>query len=138
MRTVTRSSAASKPTRILTLHGNDGASLDLSTLGADDQPTLEPRLAALLPDLPAQMRTDLLPLLAGNLAHYRHPGPDRPPRARQLDIEHRRMDHLHRLRASTSCTPQPGPDHRPRPRPRQTVRKAAGIIKSNAGRAYPG
>lgn len=121
----------------LTLHGNDGASLDLSTLGADDQPTLEPRLAALLPDLPAQMRADLLPLLAGNLAHIADIRAQIARRERQLDIEHREwticigrgFDFLHTPNQALIIGPY-SPDLA------EPVRKAAGIIKSNmqAGR----
>ena len=121
----------------LTLHGNDGASLDLSTLGADDQPTLEPRLAALLPDLPAQMRADLLPLLAGNLAHIADIRAQIARRERQLDIEHREwticigrgFDFLHTPNQALIIGPYS-------PNLAEPVRKAAGIIKSNmqAGR----
>ena len=39
----------------------------ISRVSAKEAATLEPRLAALLPDMPAQMRADLLPLLRGNL-----------------------------------------------------------------------
>ena len=53
----------------LAIHGSDGTVLDLASLAAADLATLEPRLAALLPDMPAQMRADLLPLLRGNLDH---------------------------------------------------------------------
>ena len=121
----------------LTLHGNDGASLDLSTLDTDDQPTLEPRLAALLPDLPAQMRADLLPLLAGNLAHIADIRAQIARRERQLDIEHREwticigrgFDFLHTPNQALIIGPY-SPDLA------EPVRKAAGIIKSNmqAGR----
>lgn len=121
----------------LTLHGSDGASLDLSTLGGDDQPTLEPRLAALLPDLPAQMRADLLPLLAGNLAHIADIRAQIARRERQLDIEHREwticigrgFDFLHTPNQALIIGPY-SPDLA------EPVRKAAGIIKSNmqAGR----
>ena len=121
----------------LTLHGSDGASLDLSTLGGDDQPTLEPRLAALLPDLPAQMRADLLPLLAGNLAHIADIRAQIARREHQLDIEHREwticigrgFDFLHTPNQALIIGPY-SPDLA------EPVRKAAGIIKSNmqAGR----
>ena len=49
--------------------------LDLSQLSAADAETLELRLAA-LPDMPVQMRADLLPLLRGNLEHMADPGAD--------------------------------------------------------------
>ncbi|MBF1165117.1 MAG: hypothetical protein HXL68_08755 [Dechloromonas agitata] len=106
----------------LTLHGNDGASLDLSTLGADDQPTLEPRLAA---------------LLAGNLAHIADIRAQIARRERQLDIEHREwticigrgFDFLHTPNQALIIGPYS-------PNLAEPVRKAAGIIKSNmqAGR----
>ena len=73
----------------LVIHGVDGRTFDLATLGAWDVATLEPRLAALLPDMPAQMRADLLPLLAGNLEHIAQVREQVRRRERTLDIEHR-------------------------------------------------
>ena len=121
----------------LAIHGSDGAVLDLAGLSADDLATLEPRLATLLPDMPAQMRADLLPLLAGNLAHIADIRAQIARRERQLDIEHREwticigrgFDFLHTPNQALIIGPY-SPDLA------EPVRKAAGIIKSNmqAGR----
>jgi hypothetical protein len=92
----------------LTLHGNDGASLDLSTLGADDQPTLEPRLAALLPDLPAQMRADLLPCSPATLHTLPTSGP-RSPAASASSTSSTANGPSASAAASTSCTPPTRP-----------------------------
>ena len=69
----------------LILHGTDGERLDLSTIAPGDEAALAPRLTALLPDMPAQVREDLLPLLDGNLAHIAAVR----KASRTLDIEHR-------------------------------------------------
>jgi hypothetical protein len=53
----------------LVIHGTDNTELDLASFSASEATTLEPRLAALLPDMRTQMRADLLPLLYGNLEH---------------------------------------------------------------------
>jgi hypothetical protein len=73
----------------LILHGADGERLDMA--GIDDQAAaaLPPRLATLLPDMPGQMRADLLPLLLGNLAHIAEVRAQVRQHERLLDIEHR-------------------------------------------------
>ncbi|WP_298312480.1 carboxysome shell carbonic anhydrase domain-containg protein [Propionivibrio sp.] len=121
----------------LAIHGVDGRILDLSTLGAWDVATLEPRLAALLPDMPAQMRADLLPLLAGNLDHIAQVREQVRRRERTLDIEHREwmiclgrgFDFLHTPNLALIIGPY-SPDLA------DPIRKAAGIIENNmnAGR----
>src|SRR5574343_1005614 len=121
----------------LAIHGSDGSVLDLASLGADDLATLEPRLAALLPDMPAQMRADLLPLLRGNLNHIADIRTQIAQRERQLDIEHREwvicigrgFDFLHTPNLALIIGPY-SPDLA------DPVRKAAGIIRGNmqAGR----
>lgn len=117
----------------LVIHGADGKTLDLSQIDPDNRAALAPQLAALLPDLPARMREDLLPLLHGNLdriAEVRHT-------PRHLDIEHREwviclgrgFDFLHTPNLALIIGPySPNLD--------DPVRKAAGIIRSNmrAGR----
>ncbi len=40
------------------MHGKNGEKLDMSPVTPEERTTLEPRLAALLPDMPAQMRAD--------------------------------------------------------------------------------
>ena len=121
----------------LTIHGNDGSVLDLAGLSMGELATLEPRLAALLPDMPAQMQADLLPLLRGNLDHIADIRAQTAQRERELDIEHREwvicigrgFDFLHTPNLALIIGPY-SPDLA------DPVRKAAGIIKSNmkAGR----
>lgn len=121
----------------LVIHGVDDSVLDLATLGATDAPTLVPRLAALLPDMPAQMRTDLLPLLHGNMEHIFHVRDQARSRERVLDIEHREwmiclgrgFDFLHTPNIALIIGPY-SPDLA------DPLRKAAGIIADNmsAGR----
>lgn len=69
----------------LLLHGGDGRTLSMADLGPGDEAELPHRLAALVPDMPAQMRADLLPLLRGNLAHIAQLRAS----ARSPEIEHR-------------------------------------------------
>ncbi|MBK8120109.1 MAG: hypothetical protein IPK39_13775 [Sulfuritalea sp.] len=118
----------------LVIHGVDGSLLDLATLGAWDVATLEPRLAALLHDMPAQMRADLLPLLAGNLEHIAQVREQVRRRERTLDIEHREwmiclgrgFDFLHTPNLALIIGPY-SPDLA------DPIRKAAGIIEDNMG-----
>ncbi|MHB8764327.1 MAG: hypothetical protein ACYDA8_08335 [Deferrisomatales bacterium] len=112
----------------LILHGSDGDRLELAQLGPEDGATLAPRLAALFPDMPAQMRDDLLPLLHGNLG--------RIAQVRQVsrlpDIEHREwmvclgrgFDFLHTPNVALIVGPY-SPDLA------DPIRKAAGIIEAN-------
>ncbi len=121
----------------LLIHGENGAIMDLAALEGDAVNSLEPRLAALLPDMPAQMRTDLLPLLLGNLAHIAEIRGQAANGKRELDIEHREwalcigrgFDFLHAPNLALIIGPY-SPDLA------EPVRKAGGIIKSNmeAGR----
>ena len=57
----------------------------ISTLGTNDGDSLPPQLAELFPDMPQQVRRDLLPLLTGNLAHIA----EVRRMQRAVDIEHR-------------------------------------------------
>jgi hypothetical protein len=117
----------------LVLHGRDGLTLSMADLKEADLPELPARLQQLLPDMPARMRADLLPLLEGNLAHIaalRH-------MERALDIEHREwmicvgrgFDWLHLPNVALIIGPY-SPDLA------DPIRKAAGIIEGNmaAGR----
>jgi hypothetical protein len=116
----------------LVLHGSDGRQLDLSAVQPADADTLEPRLADLLPDLPVQMRADLLPILHGNLAHVAEVREDTRLKRRPLDVEHREwticlgrgFDFLHTPNLALIIGPY-SPDLA------EPVRKAAGIIDSN-------
>ncbi|PMR74865.1 hypothetical protein C1H69_12005 [Billgrantia endophytica] len=69
----------------LIVHGDDGSSLDMSELTLDDAGDLERRVTTLCPDIPSDIRRDLLPLLEGNLQHV----DSLRGVARELDIEHR-------------------------------------------------
>lgn len=121
----------------LVIHGAGGATLDLAALGPGDQATLEPRLAALLPDMPAQMRGDLLPLLRGNLEHIKEVRAQARRHERSLDFEHREwmiclgrgFDFLHTPNLALIIGPYS-------PNLADPIRKAAGIIEGNmrAGR----
>ena len=63
--------------------------LNLACFSAKEAATLEPCLAALLPDMPAQMRADLLPLLRGNLERIAQVREQARRQDRMLDVEHR-------------------------------------------------
>lgn len=117
----------------LILHGVDGAQVDLSELGVDAKAGLGPRLAALFPDMPSQVRDDLLPLLYGNLEHIAAVRET----ARAPNIQHREwmiclgrgFDFLHTPNLALIIGPY-SPDLA------DPIRKAAGIIEANmrAGR----
>lgn len=121
----------------LVIHGADGRRIDLSTLSASGQATLEPDLADLLPDMSAQMRADLMPLLQGNLQRIDQVRTQIQRHERALDIEHREwmiclgrgFDFLHTPNLALIIGPySPNLD--------VPVRTAAGIIAANmaAGR----
>jgi hypothetical protein len=121
----------------LVIHGTDDTRLDLAKISAADQAVLEPRLAALLPDMQSQMRADLLPLLRGNLAHIAQVREQARRHERILDIEHREwmiclgrgFDFLHTPNIALIIGPY-SPDLA------DPLRQAAGIIEGNmeAGR----
>ncbi|MCE1181093.1 MAG: carboxysome shell carbonic anhydrase [Rhodocyclales bacterium] len=121
----------------LILHGSDGQILDLAQLDGSAATTLEPRLAALLPDMPGQMRHDLLPLLRGNLAHIAEIRAQAARQQRTLDIEHREwvicigrgFDFLHTPNLALIIGPYS-------PALADPLRKAGSIIQNNmkAGR----
>lgn len=117
----------------LILHGTNGEALDVSLLEPGDGPSLAPRMAALFPDMPEQMHSDILPLLLGNREHIQTVR--RTPRS--LDIEHREwmiclgrgFDFLHTPNVALIVGPY-SPDLS------DPIRKAASIIEDNmrAGR----
>ncbi|MBA2778912.1 carboxysome shell carbonic anhydrase domain-containg protein [Billgrantia kenyensis] len=72
-------------TNALIVHGDSGSKLDMSDLGPGDEHDLERLVAGLCPDMPADIRRDLMPLLRGNLRHVE----SLRPTSRELDIEHR-------------------------------------------------
>jgi hypothetical protein len=112
----------------IVLHGASGERLDLGELRPGDRRELAALLAALLPDMPTQIREDLLPLLSGNL--------DRIAQVRAtnraLDIEHREwmiclgrgFDFLHMPNTALIIGPY-SPDLA------DPIRQAARIIDSN-------
>jgi hypothetical protein len=112
----------------LILHGENGALLDLSLRASTDEETLMPQLAELYPEMPAQVRRDLLPLLAGNLAHIAEVRQTQ----RAVDIEHREwmiclgrgFDFLHMPNLALIVGPYS-------PELAEPVTKAAGIIEAN-------
>jgi hypothetical protein len=121
----------------LILHGHDGQKLDIAELSAADSSMLDARLSALLPDMSAQMRADLLPLLEGNLAHIREMRAQSARNERALDIVHhewmiclgRGFDFLHTPNVALIIGPYS-------PRLDEPVKTAASIIEANmkAGR----
>jgi hypothetical protein len=74
----------------LILHGESDTELDLSRCGPLDDEALMLRLAELFPDMPVQVRRDLLPLLSGNLAHLA----EVRQMHRAVDIEHVAFAHF--------------------------------------------
>lgn len=115
----------------LLLHSADGTILDLSVAMTPDE--LAADLAQRFNDMPREMRSDLLPLLAGNLSHIAGLRQER----RTLDVEHREwmiclgrgFDFLHTPNLALIVGPYS-------PNLADPIRKAAAIIKSNmaAGR----
>jgi hypothetical protein len=119
----------------LVLHGANQHTLNMAELNEADLHGLPARLQALLPDMPSQMRVDLLPLLQGN---WRHIAALRQrEHERSLDIEHREwmicvgrgFDWLHLPNLALIIGPYS-------PNLADPIRKAGGIIRSNmaAGR----
>ena len=115
----------------LVLHGIGGEVLDLSTISATIQDALPAELARLYPDMPDQMRQDLLPLVQGNIAHIARVRESN----RELEIEHtehhewmigvgRGFDWLHMPNLALIIGPY-SPDLA------DPIRKAAGIIEAN-------
>lgn len=112
----------------LILHGNNGDALEVAKLGPQEANTLGLRLGALFPDMPNQVRQDLLPLILGNMAHVAEV--QRTQRA--LDIVHREwmiclgrgFDFLHMPNLALIVGPY-SPDLA------DPIRKAAGIIEAN-------
>ncbi len=69
----------------LILHGESGERLDLAAVADTQTDSLTSHIESLYPEMPAEVRRDLLPLLEGNVRHVRAlRGVDRA-----LDIEHR-------------------------------------------------
>ena len=115
----------------LLLHSPDGSVLDLSKDISADKLVAE--LALRFHDMPNEMRSDLLPLLVGNLSHIKGLRQER----RALTVEHREwmiclgrgFDFLHTPNLALIVGPYS-------PNLADPIRKAAAIIESNmaAGR----
>ena len=116
----------------LILHGchtvGDNMQLDLSVLTSADSARLPDLLARTCPDMPERLRTDLLPLLEGNLRHIQKIRQSH----RAPDIEHhewmiclgRGFDFLHIPNLALIVGPYS-------PQLADPISKAAGIIESN-------
>jgi len=117
----------------LVLHGSGNEVLDLSTVSSTNHDALPALLAQLYPDMPDQIRQDLLPLVQDNITHIagiKHTN-------RELNFEHREwmmcigrgFDWLHMPNVALIIGPY-SPDLA------DPIRKAAGIIEANmlAGR----
>lgn len=114
-------------------HGRDGRVLNVAELDRDDLASVPVLLEQLYPDMSAQMRCDLLPLVLDNAAHVA----DTRRIDRQLDIEHREwvicvgrgFDWLHIPNQALIIGPY-SPDLA------EPIRTAASIIRANmeAGR----
>ncbi len=112
----------------LILHGDNGATLNVAELTWEDATTLGLRLGTLFPDMPAQVRDDLIPLILGNIEHIA----EVRQASRELDIEHREwmicvgrgFDFLHIPNMALIIGPY-SPDLA------DPMRKAAGIIRAN-------
>lgn len=110
------------------LHGANGEILNMAELTDADRDGLPRRLTQLFPDMPTQVRADLLPLLLGNLDHIA----TLRQTERSLELEHgewmicvgRGFDWLHMPNKALIIGPY-SPDLA------DPIRKAAGIIKSN-------
>jgi len=111
--------------------------LDLASLAQSRRDLLAQELGALLPDMPPQMRADLLPLLEGNLRRIDAMRAAIARGERELDIEHREwmicvgrgFDFLHMPNVALIIGPYSANLAEP-------IHRAAGIIESNmqAGR----
>lgn len=112
----------------LILHGSGGEVLDLSTVSSTNLDTLPALLARLYPDMPDQMRQDLLPLVRGNRSHI----VGIKQTNCELNIEHREwmicigrgFDWMHMPNLALIISPY-SPDLA------DPIRKAASIIKAN-------
>lgn len=120
----------------LLVHGADGRTLDLADLAQEEARALDLRLAELLPDMPTQTRADLVPLLAGNLAHIAEVREQARRLERMLDIAHREwviclgrgFDFLHTPNLALIVGPYS-------PNLAEPIRKAASIIEDNMAAA---
>lgn len=119
--------------KALVLHGSNGEVLDLSTVSSTNHDTFSELLARLYPDMPDQMRQNLLPLVLGNIAHIG----EIKQANRKLNIEHREwmicigrgFNWLHMPNLALIISPY-SPDLA------DSIRQAAGLIEANvrAGR----
>ena len=112
----------------------DGRKLDLAQVVDQERPKLEAALSTLLPDMPLRMRSDLLPLIQGNLDHIAAVREAMRRNERSLTVGHsewvicigRGFDFLHTPNTALIIGPY-SPDLT------VPVRRAAGIIEANMG-----
>ena len=119
------------------LHNSHGQTLDMAEACDWSEDQLVGALTQLLPDMPAPMRRDLLPLLLGNARHVRSMRDQMARRERELAIDHREwviclgrgFDFLHTPNLALIVGPY-SPDLA------HPIQTAASIIQSNmdAGR----
>jgi hypothetical protein len=112
----------------LILHGSNGEMLDISQLASDEKDRLRPRLEEMFPDMHSQVRSDLEPLVFGNMERIA----ELRKTERALNIEHREwvicvgrgFDFLHMPNLALIVGPySPNLD--------DPIDRAAGIIESN-------
>jgi hypothetical protein len=112
----------------IVLHGPGEAQLDLAQIAREDTRHLASSLDALYPDIPTQVRDDLLPLLRGNVERIAEVRAS----SRKLDVEHREwmvclgrgFDFLHMPHLALIIGPY-SPDLG------EPIRRAARIIDAN-------
>ena len=112
----------------LILHNDEGEALNLANLDLVNLESLPLTLERFLPDMPAQIQYDLLPLVEGNLYHI----DEMRQLQRKLDIEHREwiicvgrgFDFLHAPNVALIIGPFS-------PNLSEPISKAAGIIRTN-------
>lgn len=121
----------------LILHGDNGKIVDLSEIADTTFGSLEKLIARLYPDMPPVMQADLLPIVAGNIAHIAEIKADNRPIA---EAEHkewvlgigRGFDWLHEINSALLIGPYD-------PRLWKTIAVGAGLLLDNinSGRIDP-
>jgi hypothetical protein len=112
----------------LILHNEAGDTLDLSSITPQAQASLEANVSELFPEMPGEVRRDLMPLLQGNVQHIAQIRTSE----RELAVEHREwmlcvgrgFDFLHVSNIALIIGPYS-------PELSHPIQKAAGIIQAN-------
>lgn len=116
----------------LVLHGSNGNSLNVASLTEIDEEGLRRQLDRVVPDMPDNIKADLMPLLLGNLAHVSAMRQQLHNGDRVLNIEHREwmiclgrgFDFLHTPNLALIIGPYS-------PNLAEPISKAASIIQTN-------